>query len=158
MYGLNTTVIRYFNSYGPGEFPGKYRNVIPNFFHKAMKGEPLLITGTGNETRDFNYVGNAVEGTMLAFTKNNGIGQVFNIGYGDEIKIIELAKKINKITKNEAGIIYQEKRNWDNVLRRCASIDKARKMLGYQPNVELDEGLKHKYEWMQSMAHAGLLQ
>lgn len=157
MYGLNTTIVRYFNSYGPGEFPGMYRNVIPNFFHMAMKGKPLPIMGTGEETRDFNYVGNAVEGTMLAFTKDRGIGQVFNIGYGEEVRIIDLAKKINKITGNPAGIAFQERRAWDNVQKRCASIDKARKLLGYNPKVGLDEGLRSKYAWMQDMAYAGLL-
>ena len=83
-YGLPTVTLRYFNSFGPGEYPGKYRGVIPNFFQRALSGKPLIITGTGDETRDFNYCQNTVDGTLLAALSDDAVGRVFNIGSGVE--------------------------------------------------------------------------
>ncbi len=147
-YKLNTTTLRYFNSYGPGEFPGKYRNVIPNFLWYAIKKNPLPINGTGEETRDFTYVEDVVIGTLLSGKKKKALGEIINIGSGRETKIIDLANKINHITKNDAGIEFIKKRDWDSVLRRCASIKKAKNVLGYVPNIDLDEGLKKTFEWI----------
>lgn len=147
LYGLGTSSVRYFNSYGPGEFPGKYRNVIPNFFNAAMRGKPLAITGTGKETRDFTYVDDAVDGTILAAERKEAVGEAFNIANGKETTVLELANKINKITGNKAGVEFGQRRSWDTVARRVSSIDKARKMLGYGPRVSLDDGLKRTHEW-----------
>lgn len=146
---LNTVILRYFNSYGAGEFPGKYRNVIPNFLWLAMNKKPLPITGTGEETRDFTYVGDTIAMTLLAGGKEKAIGEVINIGQGRAVKIIDLAKKINEITKNEAGISFIEKRNWDSVKHRCASVEKAKNILAYQSysnNIEF--GIKEAFEWL----------
>jgi len=147
LYGLNTVVLRYFNSYGPREAAGKYRNVIPNFFYKAMNHQSLTITGTGNETRDFTFVKDIVEGTILAATREEALGEVFNLGTGIETKIIDLANKINEITENPAGIEFRPRRDWDYVSRRVASIEKAKNLLGYSPQVDLDEGLNLTYDW-----------
>jgi len=146
-YGLSITVVRYFNVYGPGEVPGKYRNVIPNFIYWAMKRKPLPITGTGEETRDFTYVEDAVDATLRATVVKEAIGEAFNIASGKEVKIIELAKMINELTGNPAGVVFKPRRDWDRSIRRRASIEKARKILGYEPKVEFKEGLRRTVQW-----------
>lgn len=148
-HGLNTVILRYFNSYGRGERPGKYRNVIPNFIYKAMKGLPLTITGTGNETRDFTYIGDVVELTIKAAEKEEAIGGIFNIGNGKEISIIELADMINKLTNNSAPIQFLPRRGWDHVLRRKANIARVKIILNYQPKTSIQEGLKNTIEWFE---------
>jgi len=146
-YGLPVTVVRYFNVYGPGEVPGRYRNVIPNFIYWALKKRPLPITGTGEETRDFTYVEDAVEATLRATIVKEAVGEAFNIASGKEVKIIDLAKMVNKLIGNPAGIVFKPRRDWDRSTRRRASIEKARKILGYEPKVEFKEGLKRTIQW-----------
>ena len=146
-YKLPVAVVRYFNVYGPGEVPGRYRNVIPNFIYWALNKKPLPITGTGEETRDFTYVEDAVEATILAAIKEEAVGEPFNIAGGREIKIKYLAELVNKLTGNPAGIVYKPRRDWDKHIRRLASIEKAKKLLGWQPKTQFEEGLKKTVEW-----------
>jgi UDP-glucose 4-epimerase len=147
LYSLPIVNARFFNVYGPGEAPGKYRNVIPNFFYLAMNKQPLPITGAGDETRDFTYVGDIVNAILAMVYYDEAVGEAINIGTGREIQIIELAKWINEITGNDAGILYKEKRNWDKKTRLLASIEKAQKILDYEPLMDFREGLEHVYEW-----------
>ncbi|MFH0813639.1 MAG: NAD-dependent epimerase/dehydratase family protein, partial [Pseudomonadota bacterium] len=112
-YGLKVVKPRFFNSYGPGEVPGQYRNVIPNFIYWAIKGEALPITGTGEETRDFTYVGDLVDGLLRAGSYNEAIEQEFNLASGKETRIIDLANMINEAVGNKAGIKFVQKRKWD---------------------------------------------
>ena len=142
------TILRYFNTYGPGEYPGRYRNVIPNFFARAMLGKPLIITGTGDETRDFTYVTDTVEGTIRAAEVQAANGQVINLGRGQETTIREIAERINAMVGNKAGIEYKPRRNWDHVSRRRASIDRAQRLLNYDPAVPLEKGLELTYAWL----------
>ncbi|HDJ89783.1 MAG TPA: NAD-dependent epimerase/dehydratase family protein [Thermoprotei archaeon] len=146
-YGLPIAIARYFNVYGPGEVPGKYRNVIPNFMWWAMNGKPLPITGTGNETRDFTFVDDIINGTLRMGVIEEAIGEAINLASGRETKIIDLAKMINDITGNKAGIVFKPRRSWDKAVRRRASIDKARKILGYNPKTDIRDGLMKVYEW-----------
>lgn len=148
---LPTVILRYFNAYGSGEYPGKYRNVIPNFLALAMNGEPLPITGTGEETRDFTFNHDTVEGTIRAAEVDQAIGNIFNIGSGKETSIIDLAQKINVLTGNMERIIFIEKRSWDFIRRRVASIERAQNILGYHPTVGLDEGLERTYSWLKTV-------
>lgn len=147
IYGVETSSVIYFNVYGPREYSGMYRNVIPNFIHLALKNKPPIITGDGEETRDFTYVSDAVEGTILAGERKEAIGESFNIGSGKETKIKTLAEIINDICGNNAGIKYIERRKWDTVKRRVASIEKSKELLGYNPIVELDVGLPKTVNW-----------
>jgi len=146
-YGLKVVKPRFFNSYGPGETPGQYRNVIPNFIYWAMKGLPLPITGTGDETRDFTYVGDIVDSLLQIGILKQVIGQEFNLGSGRETRILELAQMINKWTGNEAGIRFTQRRNWDTKSRLLASIDRASKLIGYEPKTPFEIGLKQTIEW-----------
>lgn len=146
-YGLPTVILRYFNSYGPGEYPGKYRNVIPNFFDSAILGSPLLITGTGEETRCFTFVDDIVDGTIRSALKEEAVGGCFNIGSENEIKIKDLAERINSLTNNKAEIKFIEKRKWDTIFRRISSCEKAQKILDYNPKITFEEGLKITHDW-----------
>ena len=147
LYDLPIVNARFFNSYGPGEVPGRYRNVIPNFFLWSMQGKPLPITGTGQETRDFTYVGDIVNGLLSIAHYEDAIGEAFNLATGREIGIGELARWINELTGNDAGIEFKERRNWDKKNRLLASIEKAKNVLCYEPKMNFREGLEHVYSW-----------
>jgi len=147
-YNLPVTIARYFNVYGPGEVPGRYRNVIPNFIWWAMHGQPLPITGTGDETRDFTYVDDIVDGTLRMGVVEEAVGEAINLASETETRIIDLANWINEITGNSAGVVFKPRRDWDKAVRRRASIEKARKILGYQPKMDIKTGLRWVYEWI----------
>jgi UDP-glucose 4-epimerase len=147
LYGLPIVNARFFNAYGPGEVPGRYRDVIPNFFYWAMNKQPLPITGTGEETRDFTYVSDIVDGLLVMASCEEAVGEAINLGTGKEIRIRDLATWVNELTKNDAGTVFKERRNWDKKTRLLASIDKARKILGFEPKTEFKEGLKRVHQW-----------
>lgn len=146
-YKLPVVKTRFFNSYGPGEVPGQYRNVIPNFIYWALQGKPLPITGTGEETRDFTYVEDIVDGLLRAGHEEKVIGQEMNLASAVETRIIDLATMINKITNNPAGIAFAPRRHWDTKSRLLASVDRAKELLGYEPNTPFETGLANTIEW-----------
>ena len=148
--GLNAVTVRLFNVYGPGERPGRYRNVIPNFFDLAMRGEPLHITGTGEETRDFTYMSDAVGGILGALAAETVPGDVFNIGSGRATSILDLASKINALTGNRAPLRFAPRRSWDHVPHRVSDISRAQRAFGMTAAVPLDEGLARTYAWLKS--------
>lgn len=147
LYELPIVNARFFNSYGPGEVPGKYRNVIPNFFYWAMNKKALPITGTGDETRDFTYVGDIVNGLLAMVHYEKAVGEAFNLGTSREIKIMDLAKWINELTGNKKRIVFSERRNWDKKTRLLSSIEKAKRILKYNPAMDFKDGLRKTYEW-----------
>ena len=146
-FGLPVVKTRFFNSYGPGEVPGQYRNVIPNFIFWALSGLPLPFTGTGEETRDFTYVMDIVDALLRAGCFQEAIGQEMNIASGRETNILEMAHLINQLTGNQAGIARAEPRTWDTKKRLLASIDRARELLGYEPQMEFMQGLEATIQW-----------
>jgi UDP-glucose 4-epimerase len=146
-YGLRVVKPRFFNSYGPGEIPGQYRNVIPNFIYWAMRGVALPITGSGEETRDFTFVGDIVDGLLRGGALEAAIGQEFNLASGRETRIIDLAHSINQATGNPAGVRFSQRRKWDTKSRLLASVDRAGDLLGYEPNTPFDIGLQNTIEW-----------
>ena len=147
-YGLPVAIARYFNVYGPGEVPGKYRNVIPNFIWWALHKRPLPITGSGEETRDFTFVEDIVDGTLRMGVVKEAVGEAINLASETETRVIDLANWINELVGNDAGITFKPRRDWDKVVRRRASIEKARKVLGYEPKTDMKAGLKKTYEWI----------
>ena len=146
-YGLPVVKTRFFNSYGPGEVPGQYRNVIPNFIFWALSGLPLPFTGTGGETRDFTYVTDIVDALLRAGYYEKAVGQEMNIASGRETNILEMAERINELTGNQAGILRAPPRVWDTKKRLLASIDRAREILDYEPKMEFDQGLRATTQW-----------
>jgi len=149
LYDLPMVNARFFNSYGPGEVPGKYRNVIPNFFYWAMQERSLPITGTGDETRDFTYVGDIVNRLLACASSDQAVGEAINLATGREIRILDLANWVNELTKNKAGIVFKERRNWDKKNRLVASIEKARRVFHYEPKIDFKDGLKHVHRWFE---------
>lgn len=146
-YGLPIVKTRFFNSYGPGEVPGQYRNVIPNFVYWALKGQPLPITGTGKLTRDFTFVGDIVDALLRSGYYEQAIGEEMNIASGVETEIVHMAERVNELTGNKAGIAFADRRKWDTKSRLRASIDKAQDLLGYDPKTEFDDGLNLCIDW-----------
>ena len=149
-YEMEIVRTRFFNSYGPGEIPGAYRNVIPNFLYWALNGKALPITGTGEETRDFTYVGDIVEGLLLAGSASEAIGQEMNLASGNETKIIDLARMVNELTGNQAGVTFTERRKWDTKSRLLASVDKAKQLIGFEPKTSFAEGLQNTVGWVKA--------
>src|SRR6266705_7187388 len=149
LYGFPVVNARFFNSYGPGEVASRYRNVIPNFFYWAMNRQPLPITGTGEETRDFTYVGDIVNGLIACGYYDQAVGEAINLATGKEIRILDLANWVNELTHNDAGIVFKERRNWDRKTRLLASIEKARRILKYKPKTDFKTGLKQVHLWFE---------
>jgi len=148
-HNLPVAIARYFNVYGPGEVPGKYRNVIPNFIWWALHKQPLPITGTGEETRDFTFVEDIVDGTLRMGAVKEAVGEAINLASETETRVIDLAKWISELTGNKAGIEYKPKRDWDKSTRRRASIERARRILGYAPSTKFSDGLSAVKRWFQ---------
>ncbi|MBA7530177.1 UDP-glucose 4-epimerase [subsurface metagenome] len=147
-YGLPIAIARYFNVYGPGEIPGAYRNVIPNFIYWALHQQKLPITGTGEETRDFAFVDDIIDGTLRLGVIPEAVGDAFNFASETETKVIDIANIVNDITGNRNGVEFAPRRDWDKIIRRRASIEKARRVLGYEPGTEMKEGIKRTYDWI----------
>lgn len=147
MYSIPAVSIRVFNTYGPYEPHGAYRNVIPNFIVRAIKGEPLYITGDGTETRDFTFVGNTAQLLTLAAQCEISDGDIFNGGTGEQTEIRTLAELIIEFTGSASEIVFKERRNWDAVKHRCSDISKSEKVLNYHPEMSFREGLKRTVDW-----------
>lgn len=147
LYGLPIVNARFFNVFGPGEVPGKYRNVIPNFMYWAMNGQTLPITGDGTETRDWTYVDDIVGGLLAMGIEEKAIGQSFNLGSGKDHRVLDMANLVNEITGNKAGIKFVPRRDWDVKTKLLSSIEKATRLLGYQPEKKFDDGLKEVHSW-----------
>ena len=146
---VSTVRCRFFNSYGPGEIPGRYRNVIPNFIWRALNDEPLVITGSGAETRDFVFVDDLVRGLLLAATSPDADGGAFNLGTGDQTDILTLANTIIRACDSNSVVDFAPRRPWDNSARRQADISHARSQLGFAPQVSVPEGILQTVEWFQ---------
>jgi nucleoside-diphosphate-sugar epimerase len=108
---------------------------------------PLPFTGTGDETRDFTFVGDIVDGLLRAGYFESAIGEEFNLASGREIKILEMAEKVNALVGNKAGILRAPPRVWDTKKRLLASVEKAGKLIGYNPDQDFDAGLKITVQW-----------
>ncbi len=149
-HGMEVVKTRFFNSFGPGEVPGQYRNVIPNFVYWAMKGMPLPIAGNPDATRDFTYVGDLVDGILRAGHAPEAAGSEFNLASGREVRIGDLAEKVNRLTGNEAGTVMAGKRKWDTKSRILASLDRSTRVLGYRPAMDFDRGLELTVDWFRA--------
>jgi len=140
---------RVFNNFGPGEEPGPYRNVIPNFILKALRGEDLLITGSGDETRDFTYVENTVDFLYRLASSKYNCAEVFNSGTGVGLSIEELAELIIEITGSSSALRFTDARPWDHVKHRVADTKKSGEYLGYDPKPKIRQELEETVSWIQ---------
>ena len=149
-YGMKIVNCRFFNSYGPGEIPGQYRNVIPNFIYWAMKKRALPITGDGNETRDFTYTLDLVQGLLKAAYYEEAVGVEFNLAAGREIRIADMAALVNRVTENPSPIEFRPRRRWDTKPRLLASIERAQRLMKYQPIMGFEDGFQHTMDWFKA--------
>ena len=145
--GIPYTILRYFNIFGPPELLSENRGVIARFIRAALEDKPLVITGTGKEGRDFTYIEDAVRATVSAGFSPGGEGEEFNIGTGELTTIEELIETFRIIIPKKFRVEYRQKRHWDKTDLRCADIKKAKKILGYDPRINLQNGLKKTWEW-----------
>jgi UDP-glucose 4-epimerase len=148
-YGVPVTCVRYSNIYGPSQRPeNPYCGVVAKFFAAALSGQPLVIHGDGEQTRDYTYIGDAVEATLLAAVSPRAEGQVYNVGTGRETSVNQLAEKILKITGQDVRPQHLDKRDIDNIRRRVLNIEKSRRELRWTPEVTLENGLRGTHEWL----------
>lgn len=147
LFKIPAISIRIFNTYGPYELAGKYRNVIPKFIENAILGEDIIITGDGNETRDFTYCDDTIDLLIKASLSAERNGDYFNGGTGKETKIIDLAKLIIKLSDSNSKIVITPRRNWDLVTSRMSNIEKSERILLYKPKINLEEGLYKYIQW-----------
>jgi UDP-glucose 4-epimerase len=148
--GLPIVILRYFNVFGPRHQSGTaYTAAVPCFLSAALLGEHVTVDGCGDQTRDFTYVKNVVDANILACHNEKAIGEVFNIGCGKSTPISTLVGLVNEVTGSRLGMRFRNRRVGD-VRHSMASIKKAQKILGYNPEIGLLEGLRLTWEWMQN--------
>lgn len=147
VYGLETVCLRYFNVYGPRQEYGPYSGVITIFINRLKHGEPPIVYGDGEQTRDFVEVQDVVEANMLALRKRDAVGQIFNIATGLPTTVNRLAELLQEIVgRTELKPVHAKPRLGD-IRYNHADIGKARKILGYEPKVSLKAGLTRLVEW-----------
>ncbi len=147
LYGLETVALRYFNIFGPGQdSSSSYSAVIPLFISAYLNGEAPKIEGDGEQSRDFTYVANAVHANLLACHAEGVAGEVFNVGCGERASINQLATLIGEMMESDTKPVYVAPRPGD-VRHSLADIQKAKRLLGYEPQVDLKTGLRRTVDW-----------
>jgi len=143
-FGVPTISLRYFNIFGPRQDPNsQYAAVVPRFITAALAGEPQVVYGDGEQTRDFTFVANAVRANLLACkAPAEACGDVYNVGCGGRISVNELWRRIVQLTGSSASLDYKPSRPGD-VRDSLACLEATRRALGYESAVSLDEGLRH---------------
>ncbi len=149
-HGLETVCLRYFNVYGPRQTAGQYAGVISKFFDRLRKKLPPVIYGDGEQTRDFVYVGDVVEATILALGCERAAGKILNIGTGRATSVNQLFNIFTKLMHYRSKPKFAAPRAGE-IKHSQADITKAKKILGYRPKVSLEQGLKKFAEWKSSV-------
>jgi UDP-glucose 4-epimerase len=153
--GLPVTIVRYFNSYGPRATSSQYGGVIPKFIKAALTGNPITVYGDGTQTRCFTYIDDTVNGTIRCLESqfNN---QVFNIGNNQPVSIIDLAYKIKELTNSSSNIQYLSYKSaygkgYEDTPFRIPDLQKSRDMLGFQPQIDIETGLRKTIPWYEEI-------
>jgi UDP-glucose 4-epimerase len=150
-FGLETVVIRYFNVFGPRQDPnGEYSAVIPKFVVAMLAGKRPTIFGDGLQSRDFTYVDNIVLGNLAAAEVPAAAGRVFNVACGRQFNLLELVASINRVLGTDFEPAFEPARAGD-VRDSLADITAAREILGYEPTIDFDEGLRRSIEYYRSL-------
>ena len=145
-FGLKTTPLRFFNVYGPKQESTPYGFVVGIFVRQALSNQPITIFGDGTQTRDFVFIADNVNATVIAAEKNTTNGEVLNIGTGKLTTILDLAEEIIDIVGNDVKVMFLPEREND-INHRFPDIPKMRKLLEYKPEYKLIDGLKITVEW-----------
>jgi UDP-glucose 4-epimerase len=151
VYGLETARMRFFNIFGPRQDPkSPYTGVIALFISAMVEGRPVKIEGDGLQSRDFTYVANAVQACIKAADAPAAVGNVYNVGTGGSITVFDLVKHLNEILGKSVKPEFVAPRPGD-VRHSQADITRARRDLGYEPDVSFVEGLRRTLEWYRSL-------
>jgi len=147
VYGLPTVALRYFNVFGPQQDPtSQYAAVIPRFIMAIKKGHAPLVYGDGEQSRDFTYIDNVVQANLLACAAPEAPGHAMNIACGDRYTLNTLVQLLAEIMGKDVRPVYETERAGD-VKHSLASIDRAKRILGFSPAVNFREGLKRTVAW-----------
>lgn len=150
-YGFPTVVVRPFNTYGPRcHHEGDSGEVIPKFMLRCLADRPMVIFGDGTQTRDFTYVSDSARGIILAGSTAEAVGRTLNLGSGFELSINDLARTVAEITERPAAEVVHDEARPGDVLRLYADMSQARSLLGYEPQVPLEQGLAMLLDWYRS--------
>jgi dTDP-glucose 4,6-dehydratase len=147
-HGVDTRIVRIFNTFGPRMRLADGR-VVPNFVAQALRGEPLSVYGDGSQTRSFCYVSDLVEGVYRLLLSDEH--EPVNLGNPREMTVLQFAELINAITGNKCGIVFEDKRIQGDPQTRQPDIAKARRVLGWEPKVEIEDGLKLTVEYFREV-------
>ena len=151
-YGLETISLRYFNVFGPRQNPAsQYAAAIPAFVTAILKGVPPTVYGDGEQTRDFTYIDNVVHGNVLAARAQRTAGEAVNVACGDQISVNRVIARVNGLLGADVRPVYAASRPGD-VRHSMADIRLARELLGFEPQVDFDEGLRRAIGYYQSIA------
>ena len=148
-YRLPVVVLRYSNVYGINQSPqNPYCGVVSKFFDSMINHKLPQIHGDGEQTRDFTFVQDVIEATLLGALSTRAEGEVFNVGSGKETSVNELVNEIADITQFPLDPVYIDRRDIDNIRRRVLNIEKIRKVLRWTPATTLANGLRKTYDWL----------
>ncbi|MCC7291332.1 MAG: SDR family oxidoreductase [Phycisphaerales bacterium] len=149
-YGLETISLRYFNVFGPRQNPkSQYAAAIPAFVTAILRDESPVVYGDGEQTRDFTYIDNVVEGNLLAASAKRTCGEAVNLACGDRISVNEVIARINGILGKRVPTKHLPERAGD-VKHSCADITSVRELLGFAPIVSFEEGLRRAIQFYQT--------
>lgn len=148
-HGVDTRMVRIFNTYGPQMQPDDGR-VVSNFINQALKNEKITIYGDGSQTRSFCFVSDMVSGLVKAMESENTKGEVFNLGNPDERTIKDAAEKIKSLTNSQSDIIYEELPQ-DDPKKRKPDIGKAKTVLSWEPVVTFEDGVRETIDYFKSL-------
>ena len=147
VFGLPAVTLRYFNIFGPYQDPtSQYAAVIPIFITRLARGQSPVVYGDGEQSRDFTYIDNAVKANLLAVKAEGAPGKVFNVACGDRFTLNDLLKRLHVLVGSSVEATYEAARPGD-VKHSLGDISRAREILGYEPDVSFEDGLKKTVDW-----------
>jgi nucleoside-diphosphate-sugar epimerase len=150
LFGVETVGLRYFNVFGPRQDPAsEYAAVIPRFILWGLGGESLEIHGDGGQSRDFTYIDNVVEANLLAAKSPSAAGEAFNIGCGDRVSLLDIIGRLEALLGKKRERRHTPSRAGD-VPHTLADVGKAKRLMGYSPLVNFDEGFRRTVEYFRS--------
>jgi len=150
LYGVETAGLRYFNVFGPRQDPkSEYAAVLPRFILWGLRGRPLEVHGDGTQSRDFTYIDNVVEANLLAAKAPGAAGEVFNVGCGNRVSLLEIIARLEAVLGRRLERTHAPSRPGD-VPHTLADVSKAKRLLGYSPLVDFDEGFRRTVEYFRS--------
>ena len=150
LYNVETVGLRYFNVFGPRQDPkSQYAAVIARFIQWGLRGQPLEVHGDGTQSRDFTYIDNVVEANLLAGKAPAAAGEVFNVGCGDRVSLLDIIARLEGLLGRKLERHHTPSRAGD-VPHTLADVSKAKRLMGYSPLVDFDEGFRRTVEYFKS--------